>query len=104
MKSVFSESVFSESIFSESVFSESGFSESIFLKVYCKYGSILGPNFIDLMVTQPKLFQTERTWWLAHLPSFCELVSEHFITFVTLQLLLRSINQSSCDVSENCHE
>ena len=32
------------------------------------------------------------------------LFSEHFITFVTLQLLLRSIHQSSCNVSENCHE
>ena len=39
----------------------------------CKYASILGPNFFDLKVTQPKLFQTERTR-LVHLPSFCELV------------------------------
>ena len=26
------------------------------------------------MLPSPKLFQTERTRWLAHLPSFCELV------------------------------
>ena len=45
-----------------------------FSKVYCKYASILGQNFFDPYVTQPKLFQTERTRRLAHLPSFCELV------------------------------
>ena len=49
-----------------------------FSKVYCKYASILGQNFFDPYVTQPKLFQTERTRRLAHLPSFCELVFNGF--------------------------
>ena len=40
----------------------------------CKYASILSPNIFDLNPTWPKLFQTERTRQLAHLPSFCELV------------------------------
>ena len=46
-----------------------------FSKVYCKYANILGPNFFDPKDTQPKLFETERTRRLAHLPSFCELVA-----------------------------
>ena len=37
--------------------------------------NILGPNIFDPKLTRPKLFQTKRTRWLAHLPSFCELVS-----------------------------
>ena len=40
----------------------------------CKYASILNPNIFDPNLTWPKLFQTERTRRLAHLPSFCELV------------------------------
>ena len=36
--------------------------------------NILGPNFFNLKLTQPKLFQTKRTRQLAHLRSFCELV------------------------------
>ena len=36
--------------------------------------NILGPNFFDPELTRPKLFQTERTWRLACLPCFCELV------------------------------
>ena len=35
----------------------------------------LGPNFFDPKLTRPKLFQDECTRRLAHLPSFCELVS-----------------------------
>ena len=49
------------------------FPKVYFLKVYCKYASTLGPNFFDPKVTQPTLVQTERTLWLAHLTSFCEL-------------------------------
>ena len=41
----------------------------------CKYASILSPNIFDPNLTWPKFFQTERTRRLAHLPSFCELVS-----------------------------
>ena len=40
----------------------------------CKYASVLSRNIFDPNLTWPKLFQTERTWRLAHLPSFCELV------------------------------
>ena len=40
----------------------------------CKYASILNQNFFDPNLTWPKLFQTEHTLRLAHLPSFCELV------------------------------
>ena len=40
-------------------------------------------------ITRPKLFQTERTWRLACLPSFCELVSlEPFPNCGVLYLLL----------------
>ena len=45
-----------------------------FPKVFSKCASILGPNFFDPKVTQPKLYQTERTRRLTYLPSFCELV------------------------------
>ena len=40
----------------------------------CKNASILSWNIFDPNLTWPKLFQTERTRRLAHLPSFCELV------------------------------
>ena len=40
----------------------------------CKYASILSRNIFDPNLTWPKLFQTEHTLRLAHLPSFCELV------------------------------
>ena len=40
----------------------------------CKYASIWCPNIFNPNLTCPKLFQTERTRRLAHLPSFCELV------------------------------
>ena len=40
----------------------------------CKYASILSRNIFDPNLTWPKLFQTERTRRLAHLPSFCGLV------------------------------
>ena len=58
----------------------------------CKYASILSWNIFDPNLTWPKLFQTERTQRLAHLPSFCELVSlplslshsdrRHFLTLI----------------------
>ena len=36
--------------------------------------NILGPNFFNPKFTRTKLFQTDRTRRLAHLPSFCEFV------------------------------
>ena len=67
----FSKSVFGEGVFSEHIFSENVFYERVLLVWKC--ASILGPDFFDPKVTQPKLSQSERTW-LAHLLSFCELV------------------------------
>ena len=50
------------------------FPKVCFRKVYCRYASILGPNFFDPKLTKPIFFKIGRTWRLAHLPSFCELV------------------------------
>ena len=36
--------------------------------------NILSPNFFNPKLTQPNVFQTERSRRLACLPSFCELV------------------------------
>ena len=51
---------------------------------------MLGPNFFDSELTQPKLFQTKRTRRLACLLSFCELVfclmgNAHFLTLWQIQ-------------------
>ena len=50
----------------------------------CKNASILSPKIFDPNLNWPKLFQTERTRRLAHLPSFCELVSTKKVKVVLL--------------------
>ena len=73
-KVYFSKVYFPKVYFRKEYFPKVYFPKVYFLKVCCKYASILGKNFFDPKVTQPKLFQTERSRRLAHLPSFCELV------------------------------
>ena len=96
-KCVFQMSIFRKCIFQKCISENVYFPKVYFPKVYCKYASILGPNFFDPRLKKPRLLQTERIRWLAHLPSFCELV--HLCTTsrsFDLRALVEALSKALC--------
>ena len=57
LKVCFPKVYFPKVYFTKVYFPKVYFLNVCFLKVYCKYASILGPNFFDPKVTQPRLFR-----------------------------------------------